>query len=61
MLLYIGVEVTLVGLTVVCWLLNNKRLNRLHRTDGVHTLINLVQMAFVCLHLLRHRRPDARG
>jgi hypothetical protein len=36
---------------VVCWLLNNKRLNRLHRTDGAHTLINLVQMAFVCLFI----------
>ena len=40
-----------IGLTVVCWLLNNKRLNRLHRTDGAHTLINLVQMAFVCLFI----------
>ena len=40
-----------IGLTVICWTLNNKRLNRLHRTDGVHTLIDLVQMAFVCLFL----------
>jgi hypothetical protein len=40
-----------IGLTVICWTLNNKRLNQLKRTDGVHTLINLVQMAFVCLFL----------
>lgn len=40
-----------IGLTVFCWTLNNKRLNQLKQTDGVHTLINLVQMAFVCLFL----------
>ena len=40
-----------IGLTVVCWILNNKRLNRLYRTDAMHTLVNLVQMAFVCLFL----------
>jgi hypothetical protein len=40
-----------IGLTVICWTLNNKRLNHLNRTDAVHTLINLVQMAFVCLFL----------
>ena len=40
-----------IGLTVICWTLNNKRLNQLKLTDGLHTLINLVQMAFVCLFL----------
>jgi hypothetical protein len=40
-----------IGLTVICWTLNNKRLNQLKQTDGVHTLINLIQMAFVCLFL----------
>jgi hypothetical protein len=40
-----------IGLTVICWSLNNKRLSQLHQTDGVHTVINLVQMAFVCLFI----------
>jgi hypothetical protein len=40
-----------IGLAVICWSLNNRRLNRLRVTDGMHTLINLVQTGLVCLFL----------
>lgn len=40
-----------VGLTLISWNLTHKLLGPLERTNGVHTLLVLVQLIFVCLFL----------
>jgi hypothetical protein len=39
------------GLTVICWMLSMRRLNRLRRTDGIHMWINLIQTGLVCFFI----------
>ncbi len=40
-----------VGLTLISWNLTHKLLGPLERTNGVHTLLVLLQLIFVCLFL----------
>ena len=40
-----------VGLTLISWNLTHKLLGPMERTDGVHTLLALLQLVFVCLFL----------
>ena len=40
-----------VGLTLISWNLTHKLLGPLDRTNGLHTLLGLLQLIFVCLFL----------